>query len=148
MVEITNEEFKKALKKYQGLLHLITFPYGFIGSDEIRSCQLIGLWQCLRKCNRKSIIPYLYSCVRGECLKYLNSQGKEKVSENIEKSVLPHFDMLEALNDETKHLIHQRFFQNMTFKEIGNKNGYSHETARKRVQKALESLKSVYNITD
>ena len=49
--------------------------------------------------------------------------------------------VVEKLDDESRGIIYQRFFESKTAKEIGQENGYGRETARRRIISALEKLK-------
>jgi DNA-directed RNA polymerase specialized sigma24 family protein len=42
-----------------------------------------------------------------------------------------------------KTLLEQRFFHNMTMTEIADENGYSRETARRRLKKAIRMCKNL-----
>ena len=51
------------------------------------------------------------------------------------------FEIVNGLDQQHVDIIHQRFYKNMTMKEIGKENGYSRETARRRVKNAIKSCK-------
>ena len=51
-------------------------------------------------------------------------------------------DIMGGLDSETVNILEQRFFHNMTMKEIGKKNGYSRETARRRLRNAIKICKT------
>ena len=70
------------------------------------------------------------SCLISEICGYENKFDPIEISEMIEK-----------LDDESKGIIHQRFFESKTAKEIGQENGYGRETARRRIISAIEKLK-------
>ena len=48
------------------------------------------------------------------------------------------YDILEGLPLDVSSIIKQRFVENMTMKEIGSANGYSRETARRKLLKAVK----------
>jgi len=50
-------------------------------------------------------------------------------------------DILMGLEPEYRDVINKRYYYNMTMTEIGNSNGYSRETARRRLKKALKICK-------
>ena len=52
-------------------------------------------------------------------------------------------DCVDKLDNEYRDLIYSRFFELKTLKEIAIENGYSHETARRRIKKALCQLKTI-----
>lgn len=50
-------------------------------------------------------------------------------------------DILTGLKSEHALILKQRFYRNMTMKEIGRENGYSRETARRKLQRAIDCCK-------
>ena len=52
-------------------------------------------------------------------------------------------DAIETLPPKLRDAIKQRFFYSLTMEEIGNKNNYSRETARRYVKRGLEKLKDI-----
>ena len=52
-------------------------------------------------------------------------------------------DAIETLPPKLRDVIEQRFFYSLTMEEIGNKNNYSRETARRYVKRGLEKLKDI-----
>jgi hypothetical protein len=50
---------------------------------------------------------------------------------------------LEDINKELHQIIIQKFYYGMTNKEIGQKNGYGKEAARKKVKKAIELCQEI-----
>jgi hypothetical protein len=51
------------------------------------------------------------------------------------------YDILEGLPADISGIIKQRFINNMTMNEIGTENGYSRETARRKLIKAVKICK-------
>ena len=49
--------------------------------------------------------------------------------------------MFEKLDESSKDILFKRFYESKTAKEIGQDNGYGRETARRRINEALEKLK-------
>lgn len=52
-------------------------------------------------------------------------------------------ECLPFLNEIDRKVINQYYFDGRTFEEIGQINGYSKETARKKVNKGLDNLKKI-----
>ena len=52
-------------------------------------------------------------------------------------------DAIETLPNKLSKVIKQKFFYSMTMEEIGRKNHYSRETARRNVKRGLEKLKEI-----
>lgn len=50
-------------------------------------------------------------------------------------------DIITGLKDEHHQILSQRFYRNMTMKEIGRANGYSRETARRKLKNAIKYCK-------
>lgn len=46
--------------------------------------------------------------------------------------------ILDSLPEESEKILRQKYFERLTFKEIGEINGYSRETARRKLKKAIE----------
>ena len=133
--------------------------------EEIESCKLTGLLKSLEGWTQESGIKfttYLYKRVQWECFyeadkvnkyykkhkpfdesgqktlkwsiqEFMKSEGREEVK-----------DVIELLSEQSLKLIRQRFYENMTFNEIGEANGYTYETARKNVRKILINIRSLY----
>lgn len=135
--------------------------------EELEACKLIALWKSLQTWSEEAFpdvkfTTFLFKHVRWQCYfqahiatKYSKhhkhfidyneyiSQKEEKVSFSIEDKL----DINEAMKqipDCVLDIIKQRFYQQMTFKEIGEANGYSHETARTHLDNAIESMKKLY----
>ena len=53
----------------------------------------------------------------------------------------PTHEMFEKLDESSKDILFKRFYESKTAKEIGQDNGYGRETARRRINEALEKLK-------
>ena len=62
-------------------------------------------------------------------------------SKSFEDSLAVH-DILTGLDQDFKKILKQRFFDNMTMVEIGIANGYSRETARRRLKNAIKRCKN------
>ena len=52
-------------------------------------------------------------------------------------------DIINGLEPETANILEQRFYENMTMKEIGRRNGYSRETARRKLKNAIKTCKMI-----
>lgn len=118
--------------------------------DEIESIKMNTLWKCIEKHdeNKSKFTSFLYSQL-SYALK--NKVKKKKVEYNcssIEKNdykaeiSLEYTDIVSGLPDEERHILNQRFYENLTMKEIGRINGYSRETARRRLKNAINICKS------
>lgn len=133
--------------------------------DEIKSIVMSTLWRCVNQYNpNKStakFTSYLYSSMENNTRRLYKKKiavKKEKqLNENIfisntvcDESIKREvFDILESLKDideDSYNILIQKYYYNMTNKEIGQSNGYGKESARKKVKKALELCRDiVYN---
>lgn len=127
--------------------------------DEMKSLKLDTLMTSLinysiEKSNGMSFKSYLYKNMRYSCLKFI--ENKKKLATRY--SQLPYLDglgpeysinldsfedLISTLNVEEKSIIIDRFVYDKTLKEIGDKNGYCYETARKKINTILDKLKGV-----
>ena len=156
MNKISNTEFDSALnddnnkkiinkakKKYKKL----------IPPDELKSCTLNALWKSLAKfkTNRNTkFSSFLYSMVVWECKTWILNQNKhhmiyiDNAFDIIYDGHNQFYEMIECLPPNLAKVIEQRIIYNMTLKEIGKENNYSHESARELINKALAHLRDVY----
>lgn len=125
-----------------------------IDLDEIESIKMNTLWKCIEKHDeeKSKFTSFLYSQlsyalknkVKKKKLEY-NCSSIEKTDYKAEIS-LEYIDIVSGLPDEARNIINQRFYQNLTMKEIGRINGYSRETARRRLKNAINICKSACEV--
>tara|TARA_B100000497_G_C7440292_1_gene274033 strand:+ start:68 stop:544 length:477 start_codon:yes stop_codon:yes gene_type:complete len=125
-----------------------------IDLDEIESIKMNTLWKCIEKHDeeKSKFTSFLYSQlsyalknkVKKKKLEY-NCSSIEKTDYKAEMS-LEYIDIVSGLPDEAKNIINQRFYQNLTMKEIGKINGYSRETARRRLKNAINICKNACEV--
>jgi RNA polymerase sigma factor (sigma-70 family) len=72
-----------------------------------------------------------------------NSTSTERDRQDREQLRVDVKEMLDGLPEGTKSILEQRFFYRMTMAEIAKKNGYSRETARRRLKKAVDICKQL-----
>ena len=140
-----------------------------IDRDEIESAKMDTLWSCVKKYDEtrgSKFTSYLYQQLNFT-MKNLWKSRKKRISQEASlfttgsnhgrtdnKDDLGQnthdkgyddyvlcFEIVNGLDKKHVDIIHQRFYENMTMKEIGEKNGYSRETARRRVKNAILSCK-------
>ena len=124
---------------------------GGIDFDEIQSINLDTLWKCLQN----------YDATRGaKFTTYLHNQltyaFKNKLKKNkpqinlgeLHTSVEGGYDysgdardVIHGLPTDISQILEQRYLHNMTMVEIGQANGYSRETARRRLKNAIKICK-------
>ena len=105
------------------------------------------------KSNGKTFEQYVYERINWQCLRWLKKERKAKFipakSESRHDSQIlvisdSFNEMIEGLTDEDKEILRLRFVEQLNLTEIGNIYGFSHETARKKINKALLILRKDY----
>jgi RNA polymerase sigma factor (sigma-70 family) len=125
----------------------------FLDEDDAESIKLQTLWECCQKYDpyhpkRAKFTSYLYDRLNNKIRNHLKKKKREiacaipedaKVcqSSNLE------FHILNSLNDEDKNILTQSYMHNMTIEEIGRANGYSRETARRKLHKIRAKCKEL-----
>ena len=125
-----------------------------LSKDEIETCILNATWKAIKKYDKDmgtKFTTYLYRGVVMECL----TQQKF----NLKQSRIPAYDhipdptnytfrseMLDLIQQcDDPDLIHDRYYKNMTIKELAQKGGVCGETVRIRIKKNLKKLKSYFD---
>ena len=126
-----------------------------IDPDDIESLKMDSLWKALKDFDASrgtKFSSYLYTKFNYA----LKSQLKKKRIERT--NILGDRDSLDAVDEkqqavddvrdltvglavEYKKVLHQKFQLGLTTSEIGNLNGYSRETARRKIKNALKACK-------
>ena len=124
-----------------------------IDADELDSIKMDTLWRCVKKYDESrgsKFTSYLYQqlsyALKNKTKKKRNEFNVENNLEKPDTKAMSReyvFDIVTGMEEEETHILHQRFFKNMTMKEIGHENGYSRETARRKLKNAVETCKSV-----
>ncbi len=137
-------------KDITNIMSAACWPYSYnIDKDEISSLQMDTLWSCIQKYDPErgsKFTSYLYQQLSFALRTKVKKKKKEYASEKIEEntpcnkfqSEMNCYDMLEGLPENVSNIIKQRFVKNMTMNEIGTENGYSRETARRKLIKAVK----------
>lgn len=126
-----------------------------IDVDDIDSIKMDTLWSCVERFDPSrgaKFTSYLYqqlsyafkNKVKKKKFQFSNVADLEKVDIDFE-NYMNVKEFLVGLDEELIEVIEQRFYKNMTMIEIGRVNGYSRETARRRVQKAVKICKDMCN---
>ena len=153
MNKVDNEIFNTAYrnKEYKSVLQKAVRRFKLnIPHDDLCRCKLMALWKALQRFdpNRKTrFTSYLYRKTVWECLDYLAAVKRDRHVRhdniyNITKT--PKYNrfevMIEGLSQEYQNIMRQKFVDQMTLHEIGRANGYSYETARQKIAKAIKCL--------
>ena len=122
-----------------------------IDHHDISSISMCTLMRCVERYDPTKgakFTSYLYQQLVYAYKNELKKKKPEFSCDTIEKS----FDMqsknevyeiLESIPENMKKIIQQKFYYDMSFKEIAQENGYSRETARRRFQKAMKLCKKI-----
>lgn len=158
-IQRNNKTFEEAINNeyYKKIMHKVCNENlkGIATKDEIKSLIMNTLWNCIQKFddNKKvKFSSYLYRSIQNNSRRIYKSKAKEfRNIEYIENyHVIPDNDFKNKqeakdilmsvvdLNPELHNILIQKFYYNMTNKEIGKANGYGKEAARKKLKKAIE----------
>ena len=121
-----------------------------LSQDEIKSCILNALLRAVKKYDKRSkakFTSYLHNGVVFECLsqRKFNLKQTKSLHSNITDSRNPFEevetrDLIESVCDDPS-LIFDRFYGNMTIKELSKNRNVCGETIRIRLHKNLEKIK-------
>tara|TARA_R110000824_G_scaffold274367_1_gene463069 strand:- start:894 stop:1376 length:483 start_codon:yes stop_codon:yes gene_type:complete len=142
-------------KNILNIMNKVSFPYkNNIDYNEIDSIKMDVLWNCINKYDKNrgsKFTSYLYQQLSFAFRSKVKKKKKEfpTCSIMLENNTICHktqsdmnyYDILEGLPIDVSCIIKQRFLENMTMKEIGSANGYSRETARRKLLKAVKICK-------
>ena len=125
-----------------------------IDLDEIDSIKMLTLWKCIEKFDPDrgaKFTSYLYQqlsfAFKNELKKkkqmwYRDNTQIDSVNSNDSyDSHIEFRDTISGLPEDVSTILQQRFLGNMTMVEIAKANGYSRETARRRLQTAIKICK-------
>lgn len=162
--QISNEEFEDALNNQDNaaLIRFITNRYaGVLTEEDRRTIGLDALWRALqyhKPGKNQKFTSSLYRFTVWECNRALKKKNggpsfvqmpedeDGRIMEMPDKQV--DLDTILHVRERIKRLprkwqrkvLEQRFLCGMTAAEIGQRNGYSRETARQRIKSAVISL--------
>ena len=137
-------------KNIINIMNKVSSPYkNNIDYDEIDSIKMDTLWNCIKNydpAKGSKFTSYLYQQLSFALRSRVKKKKKEYANEHVQdtsicsksQSEMNCYDILEGLPSEISSIIKQRFVQNMTMNEIGRANGYSRETARRKLIKAVK----------
>tara|TARA_B100000287_G_scaffold227936_1_gene214930 strand:+ start:3048 stop:3563 length:516 start_codon:yes stop_codon:yes gene_type:complete len=156
MEEIENKETDPKLTK--GDLERIASKasYSFLGvlsEQEIESCILNAYWKASSKYTsgrNTKFTTFFYKGVLMECLtqkKFNLNKPTYRIYENIaykNNEDIERIDMIDEIHAhcDDPDLLFQRFYQNMSVREIASIRGVSGETIRIKIKKNLAKLRS------
>ena len=147
-----NRNFDDAVKciDYKRIMDKVCSKYNkAVDPDELSSLWLVTLWECLKKYDATrgaKFTSYLYQQLTYAIKNSLKKKKREFTNIPIEIPKTPTENLAVALHgipSEYEHLLKQKYLQNMTMEEIGRANGYSRETARRKIKRAISHCKKI-----
>jgi RNA polymerase sigma factor (sigma-70 family) len=145
-----DKNFDEAYKNidYKRIMDKVCSRYSrAVDPDDLTSIRLNTLWECLKKYDPTrgaKFTSYLYQQLTFAIKNSLKKRKREFTNIPIEKykNETENISLvLSDLPDEYSNLLRQKYLGNMTMEEIGKENGYSRETARRKIKKALNLYK-------
>lgn len=149
-LKLKTRDLDEALENidYKKIMDSVCAKYSkTVDPDDMSSLRLEILWKCLNSFDEDrgvKFTTFLYQQLNYAMMNQLRIRRREKngipfdichkPKENIEV-------LLSDLNEDQKRILKQRYLDRMTMVEIGVKNGYSRETARRAVNSALSVFK-------
>jgi DNA-directed RNA polymerase specialized sigma24 family protein len=131
-----------------GIMNAVGARYRSIDPDQLDSIKLNTLWECAKKYDPKrgtKFTSYLYQnlvfAFKNEIKKRIREYPTETIELNTPAKGTSNTDIFDGIPEEYVNLLEQKYIYNMTMNEIGNRNGYSRETARRKVAKAVKFYK-------
>ena len=157
---ITDSDFEKSLKNLDNvrIMGKVCSKYRFIiPADELDRCKLIALWEALKSFDPeggRKFTSFLYNRITWECQKQLAEINKHRKNISFDceygdlfiaigdvRSKVEIQELFDQLDSPFGKVLYQRFFEQLTMEEIGERNNYSRETARRYILKAIEKIK-------
>jgi RNA polymerase sigma factor (sigma-70 family) len=133
---VVNIDYKKIMDK-------VCSKYNrFVDADDLSSMRMVTLWQCLNKFDPSRNVKftsYLYQQLTFAIKNFLKKKKREftNIPFDVAKESMENMEVVMLdFPDEYKKLLRQKYIYRMTMSEIGQINGYSRETARRRFNKA------------
>ena len=123
-----------------------------IDFDDLDSIKMQTLWRCIDRYDPDKgtkFTSYLYQQLSFAFKNKLKKKRKEYNVDTLEsvdrkiQNAMEVKDMITGLDPEHADILNKRFYYNMTMQEIGTSNGYSRETARRRLKAALKICKKM-----
>lgn len=131
-----------------GIMNAVGSRYRTIDPDQVESIKLNTLWECAKKYDPTrgaKFTSYLYQNLNFAFKNELKKKVREFATDTLESNALDTYvdysDVFDGMPKEYADLLKQKYIANMTMNEIGMINGYSRETARRKVAKAVKIYK-------
>lgn len=136
----------------QNLMNVVCSKYQkSIDFDQMESIKLNTLWECLKKYDDTKgakFTSFLYQRLTFALKNEVKPRKKKEFSVNEIENNTPEKKPLQSINElldglpsESAKILSQKYIYNMTMVEIGKENGYSRETARRKLKNAIKIFK-------
>jgi DNA-directed RNA polymerase specialized sigma24 family protein len=131
------------------IMNAVASRYRTIDPDQVESIKLNTLWECSKKYDPErgaKFTSFLYQNLNFAFKNELKKKVREFATDTLENNTpdvnIDNTDIFDGIPSEYANLIKQKYIYNMTMNEIGKMNGYSRETARRKVAKAVRIYKN------
>lgn len=121
-----------------------------IDPHQLESLKLDVLWKCHKRYDPTrgaKFTSFLYQQLNFAFKNELKKKRREFATEDMgnntpDRPVSREIEILDGIPNHMANLLKQRYVYNMTMVEIGKENGYSRETARRKLSYALDFYKN------
>ena len=150
-----NRNIDEAVKNidYKKIMDKVCSKYNrFVDADELSSLRMLTLWDCLKKFDTSRNVKftsYLYQQLTYAIKNFLKKKKREFTNIPFDVAKDPAENINVILIDfpmEYRNLLKQKYISRMTMTEIGLANGYSRETARRKVNKAIKHYEALNEV--
>jgi len=142
-----NRNIDEAVKNidYKKIMDKVCSKYNrFVDADDLSSLRMLTLWDCLKKFDTSRNVKftsYLFQQLTYAIKNHLKKKKREftNIPFDVAKDPIENVNViLIDFPSEYRNLLKQKYISRMTMTEIGLANGYSRETARRKVNKAIK----------
>jgi RNA polymerase sigma factor (sigma-70 family) len=162
---VSNEEYKQALANPDNIKVIKSFLGGYRGKipdADLERCGEDALWRCLsyhEEGRGNKLTTSLWRFLTWECNRELKRITKDKGKHTITFSTIETKDVFDPadksdteqvrqlrnclylLPEEDQNILQKYFFDRMTMQEMADMYGYTKETARNKINKAVAKLR-------
>ncbi len=121
-----------------------------IDFDQLESIKLNTVWECLKKYDPTrgaKFTSFLYQMLNFSFKNELKKKKREFATDSVRNNTPDHYydqgvDTFDGIPVKASRILKQKYVYNMTMVEIGKENGYSRETARRKLAEAIKIYKN------
>jgi RNA polymerase sigma factor (sigma-70 family) len=161
----SEEAFRTLVERYVGMVYHTALRQARDpeAAEEVTQAVFIALAQKARRIPRQTLLyGWLFRATRFAVLNWIRDETCRRryeheamnmeislqfnEAESVWEQISPHLnDALERLPDTDREVVMRRFFGNKSHKEIAHVLGISEDTAKKRLSRALEKLRTFFS---